>query len=324
MELKNLAGLAVALFLAACGGNSVPQSLGNQGVVAQAHSRSWMLPEAKHDDLLYVTDNGVLDDGMVHVFSYPAGKEVGTIGVGGNPEGECVDKAGDVWITRFSFTSVVEYAHGGGQIGSVSTYPNFPWGCAVDPTTGNLAVTNTTGYVGVYANAQGTPTLYTVAGEDGFVFCTYDDSGNLFATAGGSYVAELPKGSNEMMNLQFDYPSWNLWSIQWDERRKYLAVTAFRQKDEPTSIYHVSVSGTTGRLIGTTLLRKSKSGYPPQYWIEGARVLGPSSSDPRRIQKRIESWPYPAGGSPTEVAHVTWNGPGAPELNAVVVSKAQK
>ncbi|MGC2406215.1 MAG: hypothetical protein WA431_07385 [Candidatus Cybelea sp.] len=279
------------------------------------YSKSWMLPEAKHEDLLYATDNSYE---VVDVFSYPAGRKVGTLEVGGEPFGECVDKAGDVWITRFRTTSVVEYAHGSKtEIGIVSTYPNNPFGCSIDPTTGNLAVTNTEGSVGVYANAQGSPTLYTVQGDDyGFTFCTYDDSGNLFATAPYSQIAELPKGSSEMTNLQLDF-SINPWSIQWDERRKYLAVAGSTNKGEPTSIYHVGVSGTTGRLIGTTLLRRSNDGYPPQFWIKGAEILGP-------VVKRVESWPYPAGGKPTKVAHVWRHGPGSPDLYGVVVSEAKK
>ncbi len=153
MHLQRLSRYAAALcvaatMLAGCGGSQ--PLIGNPGAAPQgraitqqaAQGKSWMLPEAKRDDLLYATDNA----GFVHVFSYPAGKEVGTIVVAGDPLGACVDRAGNVWVARFRMTSVVEYAHGGtSPIGDVGTYPNNPWGCAVDPTTGNLAVTTTEG-----------------------------------------------------------------------------------------------------------------------------------------------------------------------------------
>jgi hypothetical protein len=329
----------VSTILASCGANSAMVPQGNRADAsgdASAYqasiplgsaaareggdpSKSWMLPEAKHEDLLYVSDNSYE---VVYVFSYPAGRKVGTLVVGGEPAGECVDKAGDVWITRFRTTSVVEYAHGGTtKIGAVSTYPNPPWGCAVDPTTGNLAVTNTEGSVGVYANAQGTPTLYTVHGDNyGFTFCTYDDSGNLFATAPYSYIAELPKGSSEMTNLKLDFPRnpfvLDPWSIQWDKQRKYLAVARPRHVTGFTDIYHVRVSGTTGHLVGTTSLPKAIPYV--QYWIEGAKILGADSG------KRVESWPYPAGGKPTKVAHAHRHGPGRPGLVGIVVSEAKK
>ena len=328
MMLRRYLIIGIVATLAGCGGSQPP--IGAPGTISEArasaahveHDGSWMLPEAKREDLLYVTD---VYAGLVHVFSYPNGQEVGALEVGGNPRGECVDKIGDIWITRFRTTSVVEYAHGGTtSLGSVSTYPNSPWGCSVDPTTGNLAVTNTEGSIGVYANAQGDPTLYTVQGDDyGFTFCTYDDSGNLFATAPYSNIAELPTGSSKMMNLQLNF-SINPWSVQWDERGKYLAVAGIKLKGDPTSIYHVSVSGGVGKLVGTTLLKRSKSVYPSQYWIQGAKLLGTSSIlwHEGQIEKRVDSWPYPDGGNPTRFARVARLPSGRPDLYGVVVSKA--
>lgn len=321
--------IAVLALMPGCGGipsqNVTPTAMAQGATRARSaqQPRSWMLPEAKRDDLLYATDVA----GFVHVFSYPAGKEVGTIALGGEPMGMCVDKAGDVWATRFRMrynSSVVEYAHGGTTIiGSVSTYPYSPWSCSVDPTTGNLAVTNTESGIGVYAHAAGNPTLYTVQGDDyGFTFCTYDESGNLYATAPYSNIAELPKGSSEMANMQLGF-SINPWSIQWDEQDKYLAVAGFRQKGQPTPIYHVSVSGTTGSLVGTTLLRRSKNFYPPQYWIEGAKVLGATLGDGPygQIEDRIESWPYSAGGRPRQFAQVAKDN--HPDIYGIIVSRAR-
>jgi DNA-binding beta-propeller fold protein YncE len=329
---RRLALGASVILIAGCAGSQ--STIGGSATLPQAliptqgaRLGSWMLPEAKNDDLLYVSDNST---GFVHVFSYPAGQKLGTLEVGGEPEGECVDKAGDVWITRFRTTSVIEYAHGGSTpLGSVSTYPYTPWGCSIDPTTGNLAVTNTEGSIGVYANARGNPRLYTAPpGDDyGFTFCTYDDSGSLFASAPYSSIAELPKGSSEMMNMQLDF-SINAQSIQWDKRHKYLAVAGYKAKGDPTPIYHVGVSGTTGNLIGTTLLKGTKRDKVAQFWIEGPKILGTSSAFwPREhtlIEKRVDSWPYPDGGTPTRVAHVAVSPSGAPALFGVVISDAKK
>jgi hypothetical protein len=74
--------ISAAALLAGCGGSQPP--IGSPGAMPQSpaiathadRSGSWMLPEARRDDLLYV-DAG---DGVgTYVFSYPEGKRVGEI-----------------------------------------------------------------------------------------------------------------------------------------------------------------------------------------------------------------------------------------------------
>jgi hypothetical protein len=95
-SFSGYAGLVVAIFLiAGCG------SLGPQATIPRAaspalrqvgqHSKSWMLPEAKSKDLLYLSDN---TGDQVYVFSYPSDKLVGTLTGFGSPVGACVDKRG--------------------------------------------------------------------------------------------------------------------------------------------------------------------------------------------------------------------------------------
>lgn len=71
MRASLLVGLFAAL-LFGCGGvqsNAVPQGSVAQG---QAHPRSWMLPEAKNEDLLYVNSQ----EFHIYVYSYPKVKLV--------------------------------------------------------------------------------------------------------------------------------------------------------------------------------------------------------------------------------------------------------
>ena len=66
-----------------------------------------MAPEAATKDLIYVSN---LQN--VKVYSYPAGKHVGTLAGLNSPNGECVDNsAGDVFIANQD--TIVEYKHGG-------------------------------------------------------------------------------------------------------------------------------------------------------------------------------------------------------------------
>ncbi|MGA9275093.1 MAG: hypothetical protein WBV67_16560, partial [Candidatus Cybelea sp.] len=71
-----------------------------------ARTTSWMLPEAVSEDLLYVTNYST-----VMVFTYPAGKHVGTLKGFYSNVGECVDANGDVFVTNFKPVAVYEYAH---------------------------------------------------------------------------------------------------------------------------------------------------------------------------------------------------------------------
>ena len=83
-----------------------------------------------------------------------------------NRQGECVDGAGNVFVTNSFKGQILEYAHGGTTpIATLSDPNQYPIDCAVDPTTGNLAVTNYfaktgPGSVAIYQGAQGAPLFY--------------------------------------------------------------------------------------------------------------------------------------------------------------------
>ena len=71
---------------------------------------SWMSPDAKKaKSLLYVADEGAND---VLVYTYPAGKLMGTLTGFETPTGICSNKAGDVFILNGNGTTVEVYAHG--------------------------------------------------------------------------------------------------------------------------------------------------------------------------------------------------------------------
>src|ERR1700729_162749 len=218
--------VALAL-LAACGGSqppistpgSVPQS---RTVTGRAdHSRSWMLPEARADDLVY-TNDGV----NVYVLSFPQGKLVGTLAGFDGAYGECSDESGDIWITNTSPPEVIEYAHG-------STTPKTmlplnagaePSGCALDPISGNLAVTiYYPSAIAIFPNASGTARYYSDPDIGGWGFCAYDRNGDLFAESKRSQLAELPVGGGSLQTISLDKEI-GVGSIQWVG--SYLAVAS--------------------------------------------------------------------------------------------------
>jgi hypothetical protein len=144
-----------------------------------------MSPDAAKQTLLYVSDIGT---SSVQVLAYPSGTLVGTLTGFGYPQGECVDSSGNVYIADGTNSVIDEYAHGGtSPIATLSDAGAFPASCAVDPTTGNLAVANllTTqnfeaGNVAIYTKGGGNPAIYADSTITREYFLDYDLSGNVF------------------------------------------------------------------------------------------------------------------------------------------------
>jgi len=291
--------LAAAIALTGCGGGSQTTPTANAQVLKRAGS--WMAPDLAERDLLYLSDDG---NGNVYVYSFPGAKLQGTLTGLSVPTGECADKAGDVWIVEEGTNDIVEYAHGGTvPIATLSDPGNAPEACAVDPTTGNLAVANPqtlsagVGSVGVYAHAQGTPTLYTESQMKFVLFVTYDDRGNLYAngvdSSLGYRLAELGKNAGSLAPISFDQSISQATNIQWDG--KYLAVGdggGIVGTGSPV-VYHVKIAHSTGTVVGETPLAGTTGVF--QFSIQGNTFVGPNLGN-----EDVMLWKYPAGGNSTK------------------------
>jgi hypothetical protein len=258
-----------------------------------------MAPNASSQDLLYVT--GAC--GGVCVFSYPSGTLVGELADSNVPLRECVDKLGDVFVVDFGgeggTAGILEYAHGGTSPIATLSDPGYdPVACSIDPTTGNLAVTNEsaengdTGVVAIYADAKGDATDYVDPKIYYMSFCGYDDKGNLFVDGqydhqGTFELDELPNGSSTFKSIKIPQAPSSPLSLQWEG--KYIALA-----DSNTVIYHVTVKGSKGTVVGTTLLNGPVSGTEGQFWIQGGTIVEPyytgTGSD------EVGFWKYPTGG----------------------------
>jgi hypothetical protein len=274
---------------------------------------SWMAPDAKKKDLLYISD---VSDNEVTVYSYPPGQLEGTLTGFDVPTGLCSDKAGDVFVTDFEGSEILEYAHGGTTPIATLTDPGqWPSGCSVDPTTGNLAVSNDEtpsigeGNLAIYANARGTPVTYTNPNMFYYFFCSYDNSGNLnvdgFSSTYVTQVAELSKGSASLtsitLNQSIVYPT----GIQWDG--KYVAIG----QQSPEVVFEFQFTGSGGTLEGTTDLtgaqdvvqfsisRTSGGGHSQR-----TRLIGPDLNG-----EDVAFFHYPAGGSPSKTITDAVSGP---------------
>jgi len=246
-----------------------------------------MLPEAKGDDLLYVSN-----EYNVEVLSYPEGKVVGHLSGLSGPLGECLDKAQDIWIVDGYAAGLTEYAHGGSTpLATLSDPGSSPYGCAVDPTTGNLAVTNYGNEtIDIYADAQGTPTSYNVGTR--VFYCAYDGNGDLFVTNQSSSLLELPKGGNTFQNFLIYGDEDYLTSLQWTGG--YLVASAEDDDRSTQEIYRIKLAGTYGTLVQTTTLDSIAPQQYVQFWVQGNTIIGPA----HKLRNHLEFWPYPKGGPP--------------------------
>jgi hypothetical protein len=272
-------------------------------VTATPRGRSWMARRATAVDLLYVSDSAKSE---VDVYSYPVGATEGKITGLKSPAGECVDKSGDVWIADTAESKIVEYAHGGSTpISTLSESTQYPVDCSVDPTTGNLAVSNTEttsegqGSVAIYAHATGSPQLYSDTQLYYPFFLGYDDEGNLFVDGeqveGAFQFAELPAGSSTLQNIALSKSIELAGGVLWDG--KYVTVG-----DEVAGVIY-QTGGASGEILGTTQLTGAKNLV--QYWIpklggggknpQGTKVIGPNLNG-----GSVMFWNYPAGGTATK------------------------
>jgi hypothetical protein len=296
---------AAAAMLTGCGGSQPP--IGTPGAMPQssanathaAHGGSWMLPEAKGEDLLYVSSYS-----WVSIYSYPQGKMVGKLHGFYLASGQCVDSAGDIYITDYGRSEVYKYAHGNSQRKRAYFTPSAI-DCAIDPTTGNLAVVSWGGAgVGVFKNAAGHPTKYKDSNFLGYYGCGYDSKGNLFVDgishvgSGNVVFAELPKAGRELKTVTLDQDLGWPGGVKWDG--KHIAVG-----DGATpAIYEFVIKGRRATTVGTTPLG-SGARWVHQFWLRGKTVLTSTSCYPHCIGARgnqaIQYFQYPAGGTATQM-----------------------
>jgi hypothetical protein len=288
--------LAAAAMLAGCGASATQFAPAqNAAGAVRANSASWMDPHAGSSALLYVADSG---ENAVYVYSFPGGKLMGTLSGFDVPQGECVDGTGNVWITNQSASEIREYAHGGTKpIATLKDPDEFPDSCAVDPKTGDLAVTNGfsssgEGSIGIYAGAKGSPTKHTDSSMREYSFVTYDDNGDLFVdgvrNAGGRFaLAKLPKGGSKFVNIALTRVR-RPGAVASDSSQ--LAVGDADPFRQGLRIYHLADEKPTGH----TQLRDT-CGALEDFALYGDSIV---ALDPSCQTAEIFS--YPGGGSPTK------------------------
>jgi hypothetical protein len=289
--------IIATIILAACAGpgaGTAPQSF---APAARSMTASRMAPDAKQQPSLLYVSSVLTND--VYVYSYPKGTLEGTLTGFSTPYGLCSDGAGNVWIVNDGANEIVEYAHGGTTpIATLSDPNEFPEGCSVDSTTGNLAVTNFysssgSGSVAIYAKASGTPTLYSDPDIAEFRFCGYDDKGNLWADGANSSsqfaFAELPRGKSSLKNIPLKQ------TIEWPGGVQYDGTYVAVGDTDAGKVYRID--GKTRKVMQTITLGVTELN---QFWLAlGSKGKSNMSQSrlvaPLQDNNAVNGYQYPSG-----------------------------
>lgn len=272
---------------------------------------SWRSPELAglKTALLFVSDAGTAD---VYIYRLTSLKLTATITGFTQPQGECSDAKGDVWVTDTAGQTVYQLTHHG-QLENEFTDSSNPAACAWDATTGNLAVMNlfgsgsTSGGVLVYASGTGSPKLYQNSAQYYYNFGGYDASGNLFfdgRDANGNFMlSELPKGASSAHTVTISggtiyYPG----MVEWDATKRELVVGDQSCGNVYSScVYALKISKSTGTIRHKTMLQTYNGAQVcdmVQGTLDGKRIVGSDYDFCGSATSATYVWPYPLGGGP--------------------------
>jgi hypothetical protein len=301
---------AAAAMLAGCGGSQ--PSIGTPGATPRTQTSaiatqgepagSWMLPEAKSGDLLYVA----VDD-SIEIFTYPGLKEVTSFnpGLGGLGEGAANHTTGELCFSDGG-PFIWLFSHGGEKPFAMLLAPGSGAfnDCAFNPTDNDIAASYESdggGCIAIYHSPSGSPTLYSATNIGGCEWLAYDGSGDLYvdglASPSGFGLGELPAGGNQLIALTLDKRLKPVGSLQWDGQ--YMTMAVHR------TLYRFTTSGSSVRIVSHVTLQgmhfNKLQEYSTTYDLLGSRVIAPIGRGPR---PKIGFWQYPAGGKSLRVLQV--------------------
>jgi len=312
MNLRLAVSLCALLAIFAGCGKS-PSPIGALGAMPQtsttgqrvARGKSWMLPEAKSEKLVYIAAN------TVYVYAYGTDKLVGTIAPIGETGYECSDKKGNVFIpiTGASGAGVYEYAHGG-----ISAIKYFPvpgaHACSVDPLSGNLAVTDRSSNVYVFPQASGSAEVYTDADLKHASDVAYNGAGELFIDGEGQQAFFLllalstSTGIFQEITVEGSQNDNTSNPILWDGH--YLGLGSYRSTKRFRTqgvVERLSISGSSARIAGYAPLGNQREATHMQFWTNGRAAIQPSNKP--HFHSEIQYFKYPKG-TPTKKFTLQW------------------
>ncbi len=279
------------------------------GNVRPDHQKSWVSPEVQRAPRLLFVSDITADD--VYIFTMPDMNLKGTLTGFNQPQGECSDTHGNVYVADTQATQVEEYSHTGSLLNTYADAYGYPVACAVNPLNGDLAVANFTGLSGhgqvlIFTSPSSSPTILTNPKQYFYSFLGYDSSGDLrvdgrndlkqfmFSRCGASKCRTIKLSGGTIY-----FPG----AVQWDQTEDSWVL--FDQRCGNTIAacsYQVSGSGVLGQATNyqnynggpvCDMIQGVVAAYGKRYTVGGDyEYCGYTSTTENR-------WQYPAGGAPT-------------------------
>jgi hypothetical protein len=281
-------GIALSLVVAACSpqSNDAPSTSRLPPLSSSAVRGFGISPKAA----LYVSDAGT---NVVSVYGWPKPHALVASLTGFNqPQGECADRSGNVFITNSGGQNVLEYPLGAtSPTNTLEDKGWYPVSCSYDTTHGALAVANLPGSdevstVVIYEHSTGTPRIVTNDVLQQVYQVHYDASGNLYAYGQNTWhqfaLAEMPAGSKKFKTVCPKLLSAiEILGIGWDG--DHLVMQTATGVDR---IKNCKIVGFT-RLLG-----------PTGDYVFGRRLVALSDDE-------VAVYVYPKGGFPIQTLALT-------------------
>jgi hypothetical protein len=201
-----------------------------------------------------------------------------------------------VWVAGFynNKPAMLEYRHdGAGPIDHLALPNTAPFGCAVDPTSGDLAVANSqsqNGSLTVYRKAKGSGKTYFDANIKTFLYCAYDSEGNLLGqgrASGTSFeFTELVKGGKQLEDVNFGALQGEPGGVQWDGSYFVIGYNGGQE------LYRYSIAHFKATFVGETPLNAGGF-YLRSFALQGKTAVAVLSTDNNVFG--VATFAYPKG-----------------------------
>lgn len=284
-----------------------------KGRIHHDHRKSWMSPDVlKLPRLLFA---GEYDTGDVYILTLPDLTEKGLITGFQQPQGECSDKSGNIYIADSGTFTVSKWNREGKELRVYDDTYGYPESCAVNPLNGDVAVTNsyslggTEGEVVIFAaNPSTPPTVVSNPQQFLYNFAGYDPSGNLWvdgltAPSGDFILSSCGSSSCSTITTSggtIYFPG----AVQWDRvRNTWVVFDQLCNNQEGSCSYPVSGSG----VLGAPTNYLDYLGNPACDLVQGViaanwghkYVVGGDDDYCGFAENTFSRWMYTAGGDPT-------------------------
>ncbi len=277
------------------------------GGVRADGGKSWMKASSSKA-LLYFDDDSTND---TYVYEYPSGKKVGTLTGFHDPQGMCVDRKGDVYITESQFGLLVEYAHGGTNAINIYERPGSGLtGCSVSANR-DVAATGRD-EVCIWKGGVAADSPKCIDGDEslgcvGFSTFGYDNHGNLIGlgttSAGSTTACMIPARETTMEKLSTSGISFNFGprGTAWDG--EYITLGGVGYNGDV--VQPAQLSGTTLIGVGSEVQLDDCTEMPGSPFFFGKQNITAASTtratsvtvaNPRCDKGVADVWDYPGGG----------------------------